>query len=49
MNDMSWIPDIQFRRALTLQIDESMRVNSGGGLPEDGESIEVLALPREKR
>jgi len=27
------------------QVDESMRKNEGGGLSEDGESIEVFALP----
>ena len=27
------------------EVDESMRENTGGGLSEDGEAIEVLALP----
>ncbi len=28
-----------------MQVDESMRINSGGGLAGHGEAIEVLALP----
>lgn len=31
------------------QVDESMRCSSGGGLLGDGEAIEVLALPRDRR